>query len=222
MRISNMVFLKYIKILFTMLLLLFTPIILYILTAYLLSFSPLNHKHSYSKKEEIIYIVYNNIHSDILFNLQDISDEWIREFPILKDKKRGYISFGWGDKETYLTTPTWDQIKISTSLKALFINTPSLMHVTYYPSLQYFIDIKPINITHEQSKIIKKSIFKSFDFTKKFYHGYRSNDIFYASTYKYNFIYTCNTWTGDILHNAHVIMSCWTPFSRNIINSLNN
>ena len=215
-----MVFLKFIKILFTILLILLTPITLYLSTAFLLSFFPIQNSYQI-KKEKKVYIIYDNVHSDIAFNLEDISDEWIKKLPIVKDKKKGYIAFGWGDKETYLNTPTWNKIKLSTSLKALFINTPSLMHITYYPSINCFIGVKPIKIDINQSKKIKTSIFKSFNFKKNIYNGYSYNDLFYDSSYKYNFIYTCNTWTGNVLREANISISNWTPFATNIINSLN-
>ncbi len=214
-----MIFLRFTKILFSILLIILTPIILYLSTAFLLSFFP--KKNSFQiKKEKKVYIIYDDVHSDIAFNLQDISDNWIKNLPILKNKKKGYIAFGWGDKETYLNTPTWNDIKISTSLKALFINTPSLMHITYYPSINYFRGVKPIKISSNQNKKIKKSIFKSFNFQKNIYNGYGYNDLFYDSPYKYNFIYTCNTWIGDVLREANISISYWTPLTTNIINSL--
>jgi uncharacterized protein (TIGR02117 family) len=214
-----MIFLKFIKIVSTTLLLCLTLISLYISTAFILSFFPSKSNLSI-KKDEKIYIVYDNVHSDIVFNLENISDKWIKELPIIKNKKVGYIAFGWGDKETYLNTPTWNDIKISTSLKALFINTSSLMHITYYPSIKYFIDVKPIDISKNQIKQIKKTILKSFNFKEEIYKGYGYRDLFYTSPYKYNFIYTCNSWTGNILRDANISISYWTPFSQNIISSL--
>jgi len=204
---------------FTFILLASTPIILYVSTAFLLAFFP-NQSTSPIKKEKKIYLIYDNVHSDIVFNLEGISDQWIKNLPIIKNKKKGYIAFGWGDKETYLNTPTWNKVKVSTSLKALFINTPSLVHVSYYSDINYFIGVKSIEISETQNQQIKKSILKSFNFQKNSYQGYGYDDIFYDSPYKYNFIYTCNTWTGDILRDANILMSYWTPFSRNIIHSL--
>ena len=214
-----MIFFKFIKIIFTILLLFIIPLTLYVSSAFLLSFF-LTKQNSSINKDETIYIVYDNVHSDIVFNLKNISDEWIKELPIVKNKNQGFIAFGWGDKETYLNTPTWDDIKLSTSLKALFINTPSVMHITYYPNINYFTGVRPIQISSIQSKIVKKSIFKSFNFKEKFYKGYSYYDLFYTSPYKYNLLHTCNTWTGHILKDANIIINDWTPFSKNVINSL--
>jgi uncharacterized protein (TIGR02117 family) len=216
-----MIFLKPIKIISKLLLLFLSIIILYISIAFLFSLFPTQTiTFNSTEKRSQIYILYNNVHSDILFNLKDVSEEWIKNLPIVKNRKKGYIAFGWGDKETYMNTPTWDDIKISTAFKALFINTPSLVHITYYPNINYFQDIKSININKEQDKKIKQSIFKTFNFKENFYKGYGYHDLFYNSNYKYNFIYTCNAWTGDILRRANIRVSYWTPFSYNIINSL--
>jgi uncharacterized protein (TIGR02117 family) len=214
-----MIFFKLIKSISTIFILLITIISIYISTAFILSIFPNKNKSSINKEEKI-YIVYDNVHSDIVFNLENISEEWIKNLPIVKNKQSGYIAFGWGDKETYLNTPTWDDIKVSTSLKALFINTPSLMHITYYHHINYFQGVEQIDISKEQNKKIKKSILKSFNFKKNFYRGYGYNDLFYDSNYKYNLIHTCNTWTGDILRDTNIIISYWTPFSNNVINSL--
>ena len=219
MRIKPVIFLKFTKKVFTTLILFLTLTALYISTAFILSLFPSNYKSTINKEEKV-YIIYDNVHSDIAFNLEEISDEWIKNLPLVKNKKEGYIAFGWGDKETYLNTPTWSEIKISTSFNALFINTPSLMHITYYPNIKYFIGVKSIEVSKNQKKKIKESILKSFNFKEKVHKGYSYNDLFYTSPYKYNLINTCNTWTGDILRESNITMSYWTPFSNNVINSL--
>lgn len=214
-----MIFFKFLKVIFTTLLLLLLPIFLYISTAYLFSLFPSKSTAS-NNKDKNVYLLYDDVHSDLAFNLEEVSEEWIKNLPLVKNKTRGYIAFGWGDKETYLNTPTWDNLKTSTALKALFIKTPSLMHVSYYHDIIYFTGVKVIKIDKNQSQTIKESIFKSFNFKEKWYKGYGKNDIFYTSPYKYTLFNTCNAWTGETLRDANVSMSYWTPFTHNIINAL--
>jgi len=210
---------KLIKKIFIILLFITIIIGLYISTAFFLTLFPTKNFSATEKKEKI-YILYNNMHSDIVLSLEDISDPWIRNLPIIKEKREGYISFGWGDKETYLNTPTWSKIKASRSLKALFLNTPSLMHVSYYPTINYFPKIKTVALSKNQKETLKKTIFKSFDFKEKSFRGYGISDVFYSSPYQYNFVYTCNTWTGNTLRAANISVSYWTPFSYNVVHSL--
>lgn len=205
-------------------LLLFIALMLYISIAFGLSFfSTHTDNNIQNKRDRTIHILYSSMHSDIVIDLKKSELPWREYLPkMLKSKDSGYISFGWGDQETYINTPTWDDLKISTALKALFINTPSLMHVTYHKSIHRFKHLKEVKITQEQHKKLEENILKSFGEKIKFYQkGYRNNDNFYNSkSNQYNIINTCNTWTGEILYDANISVSRWTPFAYNVIYSL--
>ena len=73
-----------------------------------------------------------------------------------------YVAFGWGDRGFYLETPTWDDLKYSTVLKALFWHSPAVMHVSFYKNTYpswAALDVCPDQITSMQTKI-KKSFNK--------------------------------------------------------------
>ena len=198
-------------------------LILYTAIAFGLSFFITHTDDKKEKRDRAIYIIYSSMHSDIVIDLEKSELPWKEHLPtLLKSKKRGFIAFGWGDQETYLNTPTWDDLKLSTALKALFINTPSLMHVTYLKTVHRFKHLKTIKITKEQQKQLEENIVKSFGQEIKFYQkGYRYNDKFYYSkSRQYNIINTCNTWTGETLYDANISISRWTPFAYNVIYSL--
>ena len=195
---------------------------LYFVTAYLLTFLLSTKEEQKKNKEQIIYILYDRMHSDIVLHSKRINNRKLQAklAPFIQ-KKEGYLSFGWGDKETYLNTPTWNDIKLSTSLKALFINTPSLIHVTFYKKIHHFKNIKAIKLSQEGKKKLENSILNSFDLkSDKQYQGYGRDDVFYPSVYTYNLFRTCNTWTGDRLREANISMSYWTPLSSNVVDSL--
>ena len=193
-------------------------IVLYLLFSFVFTLFPTEPLNEIQDKK--IYILYNEMHTDIILKLTKNNKKWNRLFP-LKYKEKGYLAFGWGDKETYLNTPTWNRLKISTILKALFINTPSLMHVSYYSDIKRFKNIKIITLSKQQLQELEKSILKSFNFeNNQYYKAYANNDLFYPSTHQYNLFHTCNTWTGDRLREANITMSYWTPLSQNVISSL--
>jgi uncharacterized protein (TIGR02117 family) len=160
------------------------------------------------------------MHTDIILNIKDTNHNWQKLLPqLLKNRTRGYISFGWGDQETYLHTPSWSDLELFTALKALFTNTPSLMHLNYYPNINGSTEIKKIEVTKKQYSYIEDSILDSFGKKPIFFHkGYWGNDLFYYSPYKYNLFNTCNTWTGDILRESNITMSYWTPLSYCVVN----
>ena len=217
-----MIFIKTVKFILKFLLFITFTTVLYFLTAYLLVFLPSTNEEKKQKKSEDIYILYDTMHSDIVLNIQSINNKKLTlQLRTFINNREGYLAFGWGDKETYLNTPTWNDIKISTSLKALFINTPSLMHVSFYKDINKFRYIKNIKLSKKGKEKLESTILKSFDLeTDEQYQGYGRDDFFYPSVYKYNLLNTCNTWTGDRLREANVSMSYWTPLSSNVIDSL--
>lgn len=162
------------------------------------------------------------MHSDIIIDIDDLDKNWSKLLPrVIKNRQRGYLSFGWGDRDTYLNTPNWSDLEFYTAIKAIFVNTPSVMHVEYYSRIHRYKYLKEIKITKPQLQKIEKTILESFGGVPTFTNrGYGYNDKFYDSPYKYNLIHTCNTWTGDTLRDANITMSYWTPISYNVINAL--
>ena len=203
---------KAFKILRTLILGILLLLAFYFTLAYLLTFFPKEVPNSASK-EKSIYILYSDMHTDIVFKIEDINTQ---AFPEFNAYKKGYIAFGWGDKDTYLNTPTWDDLKVSTAFKALLLNTPSLMHVSYYSNIHYYKNVKTIMLSKAQQHYLEQRILENFSLPTKRYEGYGNEDYFYTATASYNIIHTCNSWTGDRLREANVSMSYWTPLSQNV------
>ena len=203
-------FLKYLS------LILFLAIISYFSLSYILIFFP-KQVASTEPKDKTIYILYSPIHTDIVFNIHDLKKLNLNEF---QNKKNGYLSFGWGDRGIYMSTATLSELDSLTSLKALFINTPSILHVAYYPNILRYRDIKKINLSQEQLTLLETTIFNDFHDKKEALNGFNKNDFFYEAKHAYNLFNTCNTWTGRKLREANISMSYWTPLSQNITASL--
>ncbi len=205
------------KILKVLIFLILIPIF-YGLVSYLFMLFPSNGSTTNSPKVQKIYILYDSMHSDIVLKLENSKVDWNRLLPqVVQGRKRGYLAFGWGDKETYLNTPTWDDLKLSTALKALFLNTPSLLHVAYYKDINYY-QTKELALTQKQfdslEQILKREFSKVPHYEAK---GFGRDDAFYSSNRVYNAIKTCNSWSGDRLREANIGMSYWTPFSFNVV-----
>ena len=214
-----MLFFKLLKKTFIFFLFLIIPLIFYVTIALIFTFFPMKNVTNIGK-EKIIYISYSQLHSDIIIDITTLDNKWKKKLPPHLLHKQGYLSFGWGDKEFYLNTPTWDDLKIDSALKALFTNSPSVVYIKYHQKISYLAEIKEVKLSTEQLKNLEKGIFKSIDFKNQNYKGYGQNDIFYSSPYQYNIFMTCNTWTGDRLRESNVSMPYWTPFVWSVVNAL--
>lgn len=193
--------------------------LLYFIIAQLLILFPAKATTAANKTDTIL-IFYGDIHTDIILNLKDLNSSWFTHIKPISNKKRGYLAIGWGDKESYLHPGSYETLPLSVIFKALFLNSPSLLHVSYHDNLKRYKQIKSIKLSKEQLELLNKNLFKEFDFKAEAYKGYFHNDYFYTSPRTYNLINTCNTWTGDKLREINVSMSYWTPLKNNVIDSL--
>ncbi|MFN3592143.1 MAG: TIGR02117 family protein [Thermaurantiacus sp.] len=125
-----------------------------------------------------------------------------------------WLSFSWGEREFFLTTPSWGDFRLSTGLNALLRGEQTLVHV-------YRIDRAPqggpVTLTPNQYRQLVAWIEAQFDDTEEVIAGYGPNDAFFPSRGRYSPIRTCNQWTRDALAAAGVRVGRWTPFSQSLM-----
>lgn len=219
-------FKKILKIIWKVLLGFIALIVLYILSACLLS------GISVAKEPDVaadvaIYIHTNGVHTDIVLPVKNELYDWGKDIKfentISKDTVAKYIAFGWGNKGFYLNTPTWAQLKFSVAFKAAFALGTSAIHATFYKNLQEDAACKKIMISNKQyTRLIKyvRSSFK-YDSTNNIINikttaNYNNYDAFYEAKGKYNLFYTCNTWANNALKACGQKACLWTPFDKGI------
>lgn len=192
-------------------------ILLYFLLAFLLGVIPKNAETVNCTKKETIYLISNGIHLDFILNRNQIDEAFLADLNIPKTVK--YVAFGWGDKDFYLHTPTWAELKTSTLVNALFLKSESAMHVTsYYYKSEKFValplcdsQIKDLNV-YIESSFIKNNNGKIVSIGE----GYGKNDRFYEAVGSYNAIKTCNEWVNIGLKKVKVKTAIWSPFDKGI------
>ena len=101
--------------------------LLFILISLTLTYIPAGNQHKDCNRTERIYLNSTLIHTDIVLPLEAI-DADLRNGLYLKEGEE-YVAFGWGDKKFYLETPTWDDLKTTNVLIALFTFSESMMHI---------------------------------------------------------------------------------------------
>jgi uncharacterized protein (TIGR02117 family) len=203
-------------------------ILLYLFIALQLTIFPANEDYEPPTSGIAIYIASNNVHTDFVLPVYTQQKDWAKDFPFTNfnyvDSTYKYISFGWGDKEFYLNTPTWSDFKLDIAIKALFFSSGSLMHITYLKNNPVESDLsKKILITKEQYRILINYLHHSFIKDKNGEYvlikvPFRSsNENYYESGENYNFINTCNNWTNQGIKLMGIKTATWAPFDRSIL-----
>jgi uncharacterized protein (TIGR02117 family) len=199
----------------------FGAIICYIIFAIALPLFPVNAKETTAPKTEMIYILTNGVHTDLVVPVKNEIMDWSKEIlfknTLSEKTDYKYLAVGWGDKEFYLNTPTWADLKFSTAFKAAFGLSASALHCTFYYDMPANKDCKAIRVTKTEYQNLVDFIKQKF---RRDNNGkvifiktdavYGNNDAFYEATGSYNMFHSCNTWANNGLKAAGQKAALWT------------
>ncbi|EQC49085.1 hypothetical protein M899_2685 [Bacteriovorax sp. BSW11_IV] len=169
-----------------------------------------------------IYITYNDIHTAITLKKED-AGHLINYFDKNLSERAAFIEFSFGDRDFFLQAPTWDKVTASLIAKALFLPKKGIMHVDFMQTLPQ--QAVKISLSRPQLAQIKSALTNSFILENeraveiKNYSCYGS-DRFYFSSLNYHLFFTCNNWTANILNDAKVQKSYFTPYKNSVLNKL--
>jgi uncharacterized protein (TIGR02117 family) len=196
----------------------------YLFAAIVLTIIPVNSAFKKNNPSETeIYVSSNGVHTDIIVPSESQVINWNH---FLKWKTNyQYIAFGWGDKEFYMNTPTWADLKLRTAFKAAFLFDDAVLQVHGYSSkLKESNKTIKINLTQEQLNTLNDYIFRSFvinDLTLPTEvdpeKNSNSNLHYYDANRKYSIFFTCNNWTSKGLKRAGIKNSVWAPFDWSVL-----
>lgn len=203
-----------------LILLLLAIILLYAITAYLLSKITLE-KEADTKPEVEIFILTNGVHTDIVMPVKSDQIDWSKQIlfknTIAADSTYKYIAMGWGDKGFYLETPEWSDLKASVALKAASGLSTTAIHATYYKQMKLGEDCKSMFISKEQYQRLITYITASFqkDNNGNFIFiktdaNYGATDAFYEANGSYSIFKTCNSWANSALKACGQKCCLWT------------
>jgi uncharacterized protein (TIGR02117 family) len=179
-----------------------------------------------------IFIQTNGVHTDIVMPAVSEFKDWTKDFPYsntkANDSSLKLVAIGWGDKGFYLETPTWDQLKASTAIKAAFGISGSAIHATYYSNMKLSRTCKSIKLSKDQYLRLVKFIDNSLVKNKEGENShiitqglYGINDAFYDAKGRYSIFYSCNTWSNDALKSAGQKACLWTVLQSFIFEKYN-
>lgn len=180
-----------------------------------------------------IFILTNGVHTDLVVPVKNSIFDWGKKIKFEntqgKDSIMEYLALGWGDRQFYIETPGWTNLKFKTALKAIFGLGTAAIHTAYLKSLREGQNCKRINLSKNQYFKLVEFISNSFIndkngnfkiITPNAYYGY--NDSFYEAKGRFTLFYTCNTWANNGLKACGQKACLWTPFDKGIFYHYND
>jgi uncharacterized protein (TIGR02117 family) len=205
---------------------LFSPVLLYFLAAFVGGMLPANAGWHEPAEGVTMFVRTNGVHTWIMLPAVTPDMDWRPILPAahLREPARAgnYLAFGYGNREFYLNTPRWADLRLGAALTAAFGEGRSLMHVEHELDPRPDDHQKAVRISRAQHRILVAHILASFDRGVSgepipiIGRGYGPADIFYEARGPYNALITCNEWTGAALRAAGVRMGRWTPLSQSV------
>lgn len=201
------------RILIWILYLLLIPIS-YIAISLILSSITIDRKIKNQDSEKIIFLNTNGVHLDIVIPKNNIDSLLL--LGLKQEQSDKYLSFGWGDENFYLNTPTWGDLTFKNAFSAMFLKSSTLMHVTRYKTKgSDWIEIKLTESELEKLNFYLQNTFKTSQNGIKIIlenKGYSSTDDFYKANGSYSCFKTCNSWVNSGFKESGLKSCLWTPF----------
>lgn len=165
-----------------------------------------------------LYIESNGVHTGIVMPKVAAGVDW-RPFFAARDLRDprfaayDHVSLGWGDRDFYLETPTWADLRLSTVIAAATGSERTLLHVDHVPRPTPDGEVRQLVVRPAEYRRLAAYVRASLVTDGERRPGYYRYDAFYEARGRYSALRTCNSWVGDALRFAGVRVGAWTPFS---------
>lgn len=174
----------------------------------------------------VVGVCSNGVHTDISLPMQAAGIDWSEridraDFPGAPPEA-DRVRVGWGDRQFYLETPHWSDLRPSTALAALFGGGPSVLHIY----LEATVPRRECRFFHLDAAAYRRldafiaaSAPRGADGRLIPLPGasYGATDMFYDALGSYSPIRTCNQWTSRALAAAGLQTGLWTPFAGDVM-----
>jgi uncharacterized protein (TIGR02117 family) len=169
-----------------------------------------------------IMVETNGVHTALILPLVTPDKDWRGDFPAgdvaRPDLPYTHVSVSWGEREVFLNTPTWWDLRPSTVPRIIGFGGDGLLHIAHYVRPAPSADARAITLTQGQYRRLVAQIERSLPTGPRIrYPGYGSRDVFYEAPGRYTVANTCNQWTSDTLAHAGVRTGWWTPFAGGVM-----
>jgi uncharacterized protein (TIGR02117 family) len=200
----------------------------YLLLAIVLGLLPVNREYRSTPPEAggiTVYLRTNGVHAELVLPAAAPYD-WRAELPPAEVVDAGrlasppaleWIAFGWGDRDFFIRTRTWRDLRPGTAASALLGLGPAAMHVEYLARPQDYraqrIELSPAQYARLVDGL-RAGFARDADGRPRRIDdpGYFDTDAFYEGTGRYTLWLTSNEWIRRVLAGAGVRTAAWAPF----------
>lgn len=200
---------------------------LFLLAAWIGSSLPRNPDWTEPAEGVTIMVETNGIHTGIVMPVISPVKDWRATFPSAGLPRADgqlptHVAIGWGEKEVFLSTPTWSDLKPATALRIALRGGEGLVRVGHYvrpaPSEYHRpLTLRPAEYARLIERVEAALPPLAPGETRVTYDSFEEGARNYDATGRYTLANTCNQWVGDTLAHAGIAMGRWTPLAGGVM-----
>ena len=130
----------------------------YFIISLLLTFITVDRNVDNQSLDNTVFLSTNGVHLDIILPKKNVSKALLSGLKF--EDSDQYLSFGWGDENFYINTPSWSDLSFNNAFRAMFLKSSTLMHVTRYP--RKYEDWIAIKISEQELEQLNTYILETF------------------------------------------------------------
>lgn len=204
------------------------PPLAYLLLALMLGMLPVNRDWMATPRESggiTVYLRTNGVHAELVLPAS-LPYDWRAELPpaevvdaerLARPPALQWVAFGWGDRDFFIRTRTWADLRPAPALSALLGLGPAAMYVEYIARPQDYgaqrIDISAAEygrlVAGLRAGFARDAAGRPIRIDDP---GYFDADAFYEGAGRYSLVLTCNEWIRRVLVGAGIRTAAWAPF----------
>lgn len=200
----------------------------FLLLAWIGAALPRNPGWSEPERGITIMVETNGVHTGIVMPVVSPVKDWRTTFPSageprpLDGQLPTHIAIGWGEKEVFLNTPTWGDLKLSTAARIVLHGGEGLMRVGHYVQPLPSDHHRPVTLRPAEYARLVERIEAALPALppgaeRRTYPSYELGARNYDARGRYTLTNTCNQWVGDVLAYAGMRMGVWTPLAGGVM-----
>jgi uncharacterized protein (TIGR02117 family) len=184
-------------------------------------------------REVQVCVSSTGVHANFIVPVRTAGFDWNQTLSLPdigtdRQENYHYLSFGWGDREFYRSTPSSSDFKIASAIRALFgSNNPSVMEVQGFETLPTNIEMKCVGVSQANYLRLVQFINQTFEIGTKnqplrISNGFYGNGGFYAAKGNYSILRHCNAWVVEGLRIAGINTPRWATLPSGILHQLDS
>ena len=203
-------------------------VVSFFLLCVFLALIPVEKEKTEEPKLVSIYFMQSGVHTDLILPVHHKIQNWDALFPYENNKVYDttfhWIGIGMGDKRFFLTTPSFNDLTLSTAFRGAFGLNGAAIHAYYHYEIPIDRPTIKLKITENQYRRLCRYIKRTIRFKNKKPILLESKvegttfdyDRYYDAKGAYSVLNTCNSWVNEGLKFSGQRGCYWTAFAGGI------